>query len=116
MEPPISLSERDLRDRKVDVPRSVRSLADADIPLRIRRGRYCAGTVGQRAVPSCVDEAGVEPQRRIEIFAEIESALGNWRWPGASFVLRSGSWARDLVPLEQYPAVSLGPPGIDRDR
>ncbi|MGW5751814.1 hypothetical protein [Nocardia rhamnosiphila] len=25
-------------------------------------------------------------------------------------------WARDLVPLEEYPAGSLGPPGIDRNR
>src|SRR5215470_11097477 len=30
MEPPISLGERDLRDRKVDVLRSVRPLSDAD--------------------------------------------------------------------------------------
>ncbi|MEV3959455.1 glucose-6-phosphate dehydrogenase [Nocardia sp. NPDC050193] len=222
MEPPISLSERDLRDRKVDVLRSVRPLTDADIPLRTRRGRYRAGTVGQRAVPSYVDEAGVEPQRRIETFAEIELAIDNWRWSGTSFVLRSGKalaqdrkevavhfrpvpampfghdgatapnvlrfgldpesltlaltavgtsvdtlaplaltarieppelpaygtlllnvlrgdpalslradeaeeawrvlepvlsgWARDLVPLEEYPAGSLGPPGIDRNR
>ncbi|MEV0047390.1 glucose-6-phosphate dehydrogenase [Nocardia rhamnosiphila] len=222
MEPPISLSERDLRNRKVDVLRSVRPLADADIPARTRRGRYGAGTVGQRAVPSYVDEAGVEPQRRIETFAEIELAIDNWRWSGTSFVLRSGKalaqdrkevavhfrpvpampfghdgrtvpnvlrfgldpesltltlnavgtsvdtlapltltarieppelpaygtlllnvlqgdpalslradeaeeawrvlepvlsgWARDLVPLEEYPAGSLGPPGIDRNR
>ncbi|MFI9533959.1 hypothetical protein ACIG56_11985 [Nocardia fusca] len=25
-------------------------------------------------------------------------------------------WARDLVPLEEYPAGSLGPPGIGRNR
>lgn len=181
MEPPISLSERDLRDRKVDVLRSVRPLADADIPARTRRGRYGAGTVGQRAVPSYVDEAGVEPQRRIETFAEIGhdgttapnalrfgldpesltlalNAVGTSvdtlapltltarieppelpaygtlllnvlrgdpalslradeaeeAWRGLEPVL--SGWARDLVPLEEYPAGSLGPPGIDRNR
>jgi uncharacterized membrane protein len=35
MEPPISLSERDLRDRKLDVLRSVRSLTDAEFRNRV---------------------------------------------------------------------------------
>jgi len=34
MEPPISLGERDLRDRKMDVLRSVRPLTDADVTRR----------------------------------------------------------------------------------
>lgn len=116
MEPPISLSERDLRDRKVDVLRSVRPMADADIPVRTRRGRYRAGTVGQRAVPSYVDEAGVEPQRRIETFAEIELAIDNWRWSGTSFVLRSGkALAQDrkevAVHFRPVPSMPFGHDG-----
>ncbi|MGW6333924.1 glucose-6-phosphate dehydrogenase [Nocardia rhamnosiphila] len=116
MEPPISLSERDLRDRKVDVLRSVRPLSDADIPVRTRRGRYRAGTVGQRAVPSYVDEAGVDPRRRIETFAEIELAIDNWRWSGTSFVLRSGkALARDrkevAVHFRPVPAMPFGDDG-----
>jgi glucose-6-phosphate 1-dehydrogenase len=72
------------RHRRADIP------ADGGLPSRTRRTRYCAGTVRQRAVPSYVDEAGVEPQRRIETFAEIEWAIDNWRWSGTSFVLHSG--------------------------
>lgn len=90
MEPPITLSERDLRDRKVDVLRSVRPMTDADIPGRTRRGRYLAGAIGDREVPSYVDEHGVDPSRRTETFAEIELAIDNWRWSGTRFVLRSG--------------------------
>ncbi|WP_067679346.1 glucose-6-phosphate dehydrogenase [Nocardia miyunensis] len=90
MEPPITLSERDLRDRKVDVLRSVRPLTDADLPGRTRRGRYLAGRIGDREVPSYVDEQGVDPHRRTETFAEIELALDSWRWSGTTFVLRSG--------------------------
>src|SRR5271166_5807228 len=40
MEPPVSLGERDLRDRKMDVLRSVRPLTDADATRQTRRGRY----------------------------------------------------------------------------
>src|SRR5262245_45589040 len=40
MEPPISLGERDLRDRKVDVLRSVRPLQADDVGARTRRARY----------------------------------------------------------------------------
>jgi glucose-6-phosphate 1-dehydrogenase len=64
MEPPISLSERDLRDRKMDVLRSVRPLTDADVTRRTRRARYAAGRIGDRQVPAYVDEEGVDPARR----------------------------------------------------
>ena len=90
MEPPISLSERDLRDRKVDVLRSVRPLAGDDIVRRTRRGRYVAGRIGDHDIPSYVDEEGVDPAHRTETFAQIDLELDNWRWPGTIFRLRTG--------------------------
>ncbi|MFI1462040.1 glucose-6-phosphate dehydrogenase [Nocardia carnea] len=119
MEPPISLSERDLRDRKVDVLRTVRPLADADIPHRTRRGRYRAGTIGTREVPSYVDEQGVDPQRDMETFAEIELSLDNWRWSGTTFVLRSGkALAEDrkevAVHFRPVPSMPFGRDGATR--
>ncbi|MFE9319462.1 glucose-6-phosphate dehydrogenase [Nocardia sp. NPDC052278] len=90
MEPPITLSERDLRDRKVDVLRSVRPLTDDDICRCTRRAHYLAGVIGDRHVPSYVDEDGVDPRRRTETFAEVELTLDSWRWSGTTFLLRSG--------------------------
>jgi glucose-6-phosphate 1-dehydrogenase len=90
MEPPVSLGERDLRDHKVDVLRSVRPLADQDLGRRARRGRYLAGRIGDREVPAYVDEQGVDPALRTETFAEVELELDNWRWSGTTFRLRSG--------------------------
>jgi glucose-6-phosphate 1-dehydrogenase len=94
MEPPISLGERDLRDRKVDVLRSVRPLTDDDIIRRTRRARYLAGRVdngrGGHDVPAYVDEDGVDPAHRTETFAEVELSLDNWRWPDTIFRLRTG--------------------------
>jgi glucose-6-phosphate 1-dehydrogenase len=94
MEPPVSLGERDLRDRKMDVLRSVRPLTDADVVRRTRRGRYLAGRIGDRQVPAYADEEGVDPARRTETFAEVELGLDNWRWPDTVFRLRTGKALR----------------------
>jgi glucose-6-phosphate 1-dehydrogenase len=94
MEPPMSLGERDLRDRKVDVLRSVRPLAGDDVIRGTRRGRYTAGRIGDRQVPAYADEDGVDPAHRTETFAEIELRLDNWRWPDTVFRLRTGKALR----------------------
>ncbi|MBO0705890.1 MAG: glucose-6-phosphate dehydrogenase [Candidatus Dormibacteraeota bacterium] len=90
MEPPISLGERDLRDRKVDVLRSVRPLEDDDVAARSRRARYRAGRVGDRQIPAYVDEHGVTPEHGTETFAEVTLQLDSWRWSGTNFRLRTG--------------------------
>jgi glucose-6-phosphate 1-dehydrogenase len=90
MEPPLSLGERDLRDRKLDVLRSIRPLGGQDLARRTRRARYLAGRVGDREVPAYVDGEGVDPERRTETFAEVELELDSWRWSGTTFRLRSG--------------------------
>lgn len=90
MEPPLSLGERDLRDRKIDVLRSVRLLTDDDVVRRTRRARYLAGRIGDRDVPAYAEEEGVDPRRRTETFAEVELELESWRWSGTTFRLRTG--------------------------
>ena len=116
MEPPISLDERDLRDRKLDVLRSVRPLTDADIGRRTRRARYTAGRIGDRDIPAYTDEAGVDPARRTETFAEVELELDNWRWPGTVFRLRTGKALRRdrmevAVRFRPVPHLPLGHSG-----
>ncbi|MEV4579946.1 glucose-6-phosphate dehydrogenase [Nonomuraea jabiensis] len=90
MEPPLSLGERDLRDRKIDVLRSVRLMTDDDVVRRTRRARYLAGRIGDRDVPAYAEEEGVDPKRRTETFAEVELELDSWRWSGTTFRLRTG--------------------------
>ncbi|MGN6377805.1 MAG: glucose-6-phosphate dehydrogenase [Gaiellales bacterium] len=90
MEPPISLGERDLRDRKVDVLRSVRPLQDGDVAGSTRRARYRAGRVGERNIPAYVDEDGVTPEHGTETFAEVVLELDSWRWSGTRFRMRTG--------------------------
>ncbi|MBO0801872.1 MAG: glucose-6-phosphate dehydrogenase [Nocardiopsaceae bacterium] len=90
VEPPASLGERDLRDRKVDVLRSVRPLTLAGAARASRRARYTAGRIGDRDVPAYVDEEGVDPALGTETFAELELEIDNWRWLGTAFRLRTG--------------------------
>jgi glucose-6-phosphate 1-dehydrogenase len=90
MEPPISLGERDLRDRKVDVLRSVRPFDDDGVATRTRRARYRAGRVGDREIPAYVEEDGVTPEHGTETFAEVTLELASWRWSQTKFRLRTG--------------------------
>jgi glucose-6-phosphate 1-dehydrogenase len=90
MEPPISLDARDLRDRKVDVLRSIRPLSDEDVVRHTRRARYTRGVIDGVSVPAYVDEDGVDAAHRTETFAEIELHLDNWRWYETIFRLRTG--------------------------
>jgi glucose-6-phosphate 1-dehydrogenase len=90
MEPPISLDARDLRDRKVDVLRSIRPLRDHDVVRHTRRARYTSGSINRVPVPAYADEDGVDPTHRTETFAEVAFALDNWRWHGTRFRLRTG--------------------------
>jgi glucose-6-phosphate 1-dehydrogenase len=89
MEPPVSLSPRDLRDRKVDALRAVRWQAGRADPSSVR-GRYTRGKTGDRELPSYVDEPGVDADREAETYAEVIVHVDNWRWAGVPFRLRSG--------------------------
>jgi glucose-6-phosphate 1-dehydrogenase len=89
MEPPASLSARDVRDGAAAVLRATRVWGDDPVGSS-RRARYTAGMVGDRSVPSYVDEEGVDPARQTETFAEVVLEVNNWRWAGVPFRLRTG--------------------------
>jgi glucose-6-phosphate 1-dehydrogenase len=90
MEPPRSIGGEDFRDRKAEVLRAVRRLSPAEAARLTIRGRYSAGSIGDREIPSYVDENGVDPGRRTETFAAAALFIDNDRWNGVPFVLRSG--------------------------
>ena len=76
MEPPISSDADAMRDEKVKLLRSVRTLRPDDIV----RGQYD----GYR------DEDGVDPGSRTETFAAVRLAIDSWRWAGVPFSIRTG--------------------------
>ncbi|MEW2475108.1 glucose-6-phosphate dehydrogenase [Micromonospora gifhornensis] len=89
MEPPPSLEARELRGRLAQVLRATRLWGD-DPVASSRRGRYTAGEIAGRRLPSYVDEPGVDPARGTETLAELVLTVDTWRWAGVPFRLRSG--------------------------
>ena len=90
MEPPLTLDESDLRDRKVDALRAIRQLSLEEVERRTVRARYGPGRIDERDIPAYVDEDGVDPDRKTETFAQVVLAVDNRRWTGVPFVLRTG--------------------------
>jgi glucose-6-phosphate 1-dehydrogenase len=79
----------------------------APIPAVVR-GRYTAGTVDGRELPSYVDEEGVDASRQTETFAQVMVEVESWRWNGVPVVLRSGK-AIDS-PRQEITVVFRRPP------
>jgi glucose-6-phosphate 1-dehydrogenase len=97
MESPSSLDEDDLRQPKIEVLRAVSRLSPEEVRRRTIRARYGEGRIDDRDIPAYVDEEGVDPDRRTETFAQVTLEVGNERWAGVPFVLRTGkALGRDL--------------------
>jgi len=90
IEPPPTMAERDLRDRKVDLLRAVRTPDPALADRETVRARYAAGEAAGSRVPDYAAERGVDPARATETFAAVTLWVDTWRWSGVPFVLRSG--------------------------
>jgi len=118
MEPPATLGERDLRDAKGAVLRATRVFGD-DAATASRRGRYTAGTIDGRKLPSYVDEEGVDPSLKTETLAEVTFEINTWRWAGVPFTLRSGKAIGSkrheiVVTFLPSPQVPGGLRGVER--
>lgn len=113
MDPPQTMGERDLRDRKAQLLRAVSRLSPEEAKRRSLRARYAAGEIDGRRVPAYVEEKGTEPERETETFARVVLDIATWRWAGVPFVLRSGkALARDrreiAVRFRPVPHLAFG--------
>lgn len=73
----------------------------------VLRGRYTAGTVAGRRLPSYVQEEGVEASRQAETFAQATVEVDSARWAGVPVVVRSG---KAIGTPRQEIAVVFRPP------
>jgi glucose-6-phosphate 1-dehydrogenase len=76
MEPPVRTDSESVRDEKVKVLKSMRSLETKDLV----RGQFR----GYR------DVKGVAPDSQVETFAALRLEIDSWRWQGVPFYLRAG--------------------------
>jgi glucose-6-phosphate 1-dehydrogenase len=115
-EQPSRIDERSIRDARAAVLRAIPTPDTAMVRRDSVRGRYTAGDINGRKVPSYVDEPGVDPSRGTETFAELTVTVANWRWEGVPFRLRSGkALARDHAEIAvHFRRPPVHGPEIDR--
>ena len=88
MEPPTQFDGAAIRDEKVKVLRSLRTITAADVQTCVVPGQYAAGASGGAFVPSYADELGKPSDT--ETFVAVKAHIDNWRWQGVPFYLRTG--------------------------
>ncbi|MCB5202689.1 glucose-6-phosphate dehydrogenase [Neorhizobium sp. T786] len=89
MEVPSSMSSEAVRDEKLKVLRALTPITEANVEHRTVRGQYRAGASSGGPVKGYLEEleGGVS---NTETFVAIKAEIGNWRWAGVPFYIRTG--------------------------
>lgn len=90
MEPPVSMESGEIRDRKVDVLKSIRRISSDKVDHYAVRGQYGKGEVNGKKVNAYREEEGVNPVSNTETFVAIKFYLDNERWENVPFYVRTG--------------------------
>lgn len=90
MEPPVSMDAEDIRNKKVDVLKSVRPLTKRDVDRNVVRGQYGAGKVKGKKQEAYRKEKNINPTSNTETFVALKLYIDNWRWQNVPFYLRTG--------------------------
>lgn len=89
MEPPSSMDADAVRDEKLKVLRSLEPIGAGNAEHLTVRGQYEAGAVNGEAVQG-YHQALSGKDTQTETFVAIKAEIGNWRWSGVPFYLRTG--------------------------
>src|SRR5699024_1203514 len=89
MEPPTSLEPDAVRDEKLKVLHAIKPIDAANAPRVTVRGQYRAGATREGAAASYLKDLGRDASRT-ETFVALKAEVGNWRWSGVPFYLRTG--------------------------
>ncbi|HUE82132.1 MAG TPA: glucose-6-phosphate dehydrogenase [Pyrinomonadaceae bacterium] len=90
MEPPVTLSAKDVRDEKAKAMRAVRAIPKDRVHEYAVRGQYGTGYVLGESVVGYREEPGVDPESSTETFAAVKLLFDNWRWADVPVYIRSG--------------------------
>ena len=96
MEPPSAFSADSIRDEKLKVLRALRPIDRTNAAQTTVRGQYRAGATDGRAVPGYLEELG-KADSRTDTFVALKAEVGNWRWSGVPFYLRTGKRLAERV-------------------
>ena len=88
MEAPSSIDADAVRDEKLKVLRALVPVSSKNVSDVTVRGQYKAGASSGGAVKGYLEELGEESNT--ETFVALKAEIGNWRWAGVPFYLRTG--------------------------
>jgi glucose-6-phosphate 1-dehydrogenase len=88
MEPPTAIAADAVRDEKLKVLKALKPVDERNAATVSVRGQYRAGASGGEPARGYVEEAGL--QTATETFVALKAEVGNWRWAGTPFYLRTG--------------------------
>jgi len=90
METPINFQADEVRNRKLDVLRSMRPFSSEDIKKNAVRGQYGPGWIEGKEVPGYRQAEDIPEDSNTETFAAVKFFIDNWRWDGVPFYVRTG--------------------------
>ncbi len=90
MEPPVAFDADSVRDKKIEVWRSIRLMSPDDVATHTVRAQYESGIIDGAPVPGYRDEQGVASASTTETYASLTFFIDSWRWAGVPFYLRTG--------------------------
>ena len=90
MEPPTSFGADSVRDEKVKLLKAIKPIPLDDLDRWMVRGQYGEGVIDGQKVRAYRQEEGVAPDSNVETYVAAKLLVGNWRWQGVPFYLRSG--------------------------
>lgn len=90
MEPPASMDAEALRDEKVKLLNSIRSISKANVKAQSYRAQYSEGDINGDQVHAYLDEEGVAEDSVTETYAALKLYIDNWRWAGVPIYIQTG--------------------------
>lgn len=90
MEPPVSFTAEEVRNKKADVLHAIRVFNKKDIEENVIRGQYGEGVIDNKKQNAYRQEKNVDPKSNTETFVALKLFIDNWRWQKVPFYLRTG--------------------------
>lgn len=106
MDAPKSLEADEIRDRKVDVLKSIRRIPTDKVDHYAVRGQYGEGQVNGKNQKGYREEEGIAPDSNTETFVAAKFYMDNERWQNVPFYVRTG---KKMKEKQSYIVIQFKP-------
>src|SRR5699024_8376203 len=90
MEPPVTFSEKDIRNEKIKALESIRIYSNDEIRKNFVRAQYTTGQIEDRHYLAYQNEENIASDSKTETFVAGKFLIDNFRWSKVPFYVRTG--------------------------